>query len=83
MPSEKFSARLSIAARLTPALSRRSRIAADDLRHGLATARQPFVVERIGNRLDMACKAALSQQGAAQHGERQKRQRTPPSSAPQ
>ena len=43
-PSEKFSARLSIAARATPASSRRVGIAADDHRHGCAAGLQPFAV---------------------------------------
>ena len=62
MPSEKFSARLSIAARLTPALVERFRVAADDQRHRLAAGCQSAAVERVGDGLDVLGQAFLRQQ---------------------
>ena len=52
-PSEKFSARLSIAARATPASSSSGRIAPDDLRHRHAARVDAALLQRIGHAGDM------------------------------
>ena len=61
MPSEKFSARLSIAARATPGLSSFSGSRPTIMRDGLAADRQPAGIERIGHCLDMLGQALLRQ----------------------
>ena len=62
MPSEKFSARLSIAARATPASSSGRRVAADDHRDGFAAGIQPAGLQRVGDRADVIMQAALREQ---------------------
>ena len=57
--SEKFSARLSIAARATPAASSVVGVAADDVRHRVAAGGDAVRFERGGDVGDMAVQAAL------------------------
>ena len=75
-PSEKFSARLSMAARATPASSS-ARVSRPTI---LATASRPAstppLVERIGHGGDMLIEAPLRDQRAREAGKDEKRERT-------
>ena len=62
-PSEKFSARLSIAARATPASSRRAGLRPTILRHRAAAGIEAAGFQRVGDGADMVVQAALRGQG--------------------
>ena len=74
--SEKFSARLSIAARATPAASRVCGVAPDDVRDCLAAGGDAVRCQRSRHIGDMAVQAALRDQraGEKRRGQNTKRQ---------
>ena len=74
-PSEKFSARLSIAARATPASIERRGVAADNVRHRGAPGVEAVTVERLRDRGDVAVEAALREQSAGDDRGRQDSER--------
>ena len=69
MPSQKLSARLSIAARAMPGVVERLDVAADDHRHGSPRAGEVARCERCRDGQDMVMKATL---GEARKGQKRK-----------
>ena len=65
-PSEKFSARLSMAARATPGLVEHVRIPPHDLRHRPAGGVESLLFKRLGHPFDMLMEASLGDQRARQ-----------------
>ena len=74
-PSEKFSARLSIAARATPACIERVGIAADDWATAARPPARPSLFQRVGDIGDMPVQAALRDQGAGDDGDGEQSER--------
>ena len=69
--SEKFSARLSMAARATPQ-RRAFRIAADDMGNRGSASGKAALLERVGNIADMPVQAALRDQARGEQSHQQK-----------